>query len=108
MGRVKEQLLIDEEQEELIRQQSGKVSVMYNDLFDMNELDNPSLSHIVIVQSIGHTQKVHYIPVDKIVYISGLCIRYTYVADDVNVKRIVSIPFDKVSYISLEYTSDEE
>ena len=108
MGRVKELLLIDEEQEELIKQQSDKVSVMYNDLFDINELDNPSLSHIVIVQSIGHTQKVHYIPVDKIIYISGLCIRYVYIADDINAKRVVSIPFDKVSYISLEYISDEE
>lgn len=105
MGRVKEQLLEDEEQE-VIQQHSAISSVMYNDMFDMDELENPNLRYVCIVQSIGNTYKTHIIPPVDIVYISGLCIRYNKLENSINKGKramMVSIPLDKILYMYLEY-----
>lgn len=122
MGRIKDFLMEAQEmkeegidwvtvkQNEIVNVHSGKTSLIYNDLFDMDDLEGDGYIWITTVE--GETYKI---PKHSITYVSGNCIRYTsnvYSSDssETNIigKRLNSIPIDKITHMIIDQLYSNE
>ena len=124
MGRIKDFLMEAQEmkeegidwvtvkQNEIVNVHSGKTSLIYNDLFDMDDLEGDGYIWITTVE--GKTYKM---PKSSITYVNGNCIRYTsnVYSDDngesnIIGKRLNSIPIDKITHMVIDqlYGNEEE
>lgn len=97
-------------QNEIVNVHSGKTSLIYNDLFDMDDLEGDGYIWITTVE--GETYKI---PKHSITYVSGNCIRYTsnvYSSDssETNIigKRLNSIPIDKITHMIIDQLYSNE
>lgn len=110
MGRMKELLLKQEEDEWLTEEQEKWLNdifrtqgIVYGDLIDIDMITGSNFKriHIDLVDGNQYTFEK-----EDIIEINALCIKFHKELKYLNTIRITVIPFDKVSKVTYEYEMD--
>lgn len=92
-------------QNEIIRCHDGTVALIYNDLIDLDEIEDENTE--ILLQLIDDIQLK--ITASQIVNVNGVCLTYekTYdTYDGKTINHIVHVPMDKIIYTQITNTKD--
>ena len=117
MGKMKEKNMKDwikEAQDEYQEEHHNNVSMIYNDLIEIDKLDDDSITVFALMQDTSDGLYEHIFRSDDIEYINGVCLTYRKeIKDKVFVcqedeslrYRYITVPFDKVLFSYYETRS---